>query len=64
MKESRMEGILQHRRKTQAIFNPLGEMTTTDAISIGLDRSKASFLRTTIGAINHLANPRKRSWSE
>ena len=59
--ESRFENILHERRKTQKLFNPLGDMTTADAISIGLDRAQASFLRTTLTAINTLANPLKRS---
>lgn len=59
-RESRAEGILNHRRKTQQIFNPMGEMTTQDAVSLGItNRGQASFLRTTLNAISRLANPKR-----
>ncbi len=51
MKESRYEGVLQSRRKTQALPSPMGNMSSQDAHSIGMDRCKASFLRGIVGGM-------------
>lgn len=63
MKPSRYEGILEQRRKVETQqLSPMGNMTTTDAISIGLsNRAQAQFLRSSIFAINKAAGAFNRS---